>query len=79
MAEPFYSFSALPWHNLYFWYSHSDLTELCHDNTVVLPQLAVMKAVVVQFDHLWKIRVPIGECEGFNLDLFDALMAVSFQ
>ncbi|XP_064640600.1 protein arginine N-methyltransferase 7-like [Lineus longissimus] len=77
MAEPFFSFAALPWHNLYFWYAHSDIRQLCHDSTVVLPRQAVLKAVAVQFDDLWKIRVPIGDCEGLNLDHFDALMADS--
>lgn len=35
-----------------------------------------MKAIAVDFKDLWKIRHPINNCEGFQLNSFDTLIEV---
>ena len=35
-----------------------------------------MKAIAVDFNDLWKIRAPVGHCEGFDLHTFDKLIEV---
>lgn len=40
---------------------------------------AAIKAVVVQFKDLHKIRSPLGLCEGFIMDDFDKLIEVSTE
>ena len=42
----------------------------------IFPCCATMKAVAVEFKDLWKIRHPVGNCEGFNLNTFDSLIDV---
>ncbi len=42
----------------------------------IFPCCATMKAVAVEFKDLWKIRHPVGNCEGFNLNTFDNLIDV---
>ena len=34
--------------------------------------------VAVEYEHLWKIRADVGECEGFDLNHFDKLIQVKF-
>lgn len=59
------------------WYVRSELDRLLAPGCVVIPGTAVLCAVAVQFDDLWKIRAPVGHCEGFDLSLFDTLIEVS--
>lgn len=42
----------------------------------MFPQLLTIKAMAVNFRDLWKIRSPVGMCEGFNIQLFDQLIEV---
>ena len=42
----------------------------------VLPCKMSVKAVAVDFLDLWKIRAPVGNCEGFDIGLFDELIEV---
>jgi len=76
IAEPFFYSSALPWHNLHFWYAAVDLaSRLCPDKSPALyPCSASIKAIGVNFDHLWKIRAPVDKCEGLDLSIFDKLI-----
>ncbi|XP_013405662.1 protein arginine N-methyltransferase 7 [Lingula anatina] len=74
MAEPYFYSSLLHWHNLYFWYSWSHLSDLMVDSVTILPRRAILKAVAMEFDNLWKIRAPVGNCEGFDLGQFDQLI-----
>jgi len=76
IGEPFYTTSTLPWHNLHFLYARSELGSLLAPDCKVLPVAVTFKAIAVEFEHLWKIRSAVGECEGFNLATFDSLIEV---
>lgn len=73
VAEPFFISSLLPWHSLYFWYCRSALVPHLSDDAVILPQGALLRAVAVEFDHLWKFHAPVGDLEGFDVRIFDEL------
>ncbi|XP_071086920.1 protein arginine N-methyltransferase 7-like [Haliotis cracherodii] len=77
VGEPYFSSSMLPWHNVHMWYAIYDLDAHLADNAVVLPGKMVMKAVAMDFNHMWKIRAPVGVCEGFDLTEFDRLIESS--
>ena len=78
LSEPYFSVSSLPWHDLYMWYARTSLVQRLSANATVLPRGATLKAIAVQFDHLWKIRAPVGVCEGFDISHFDKVIGVSF-
>ena len=77
IGEPFFSRSHLPWDNLRFLYARSELDALLAPDCVVMPAVVTVRAVAVEFEHLWKIRADVGECEGFNLGSFDSMISVS--
>ena len=37
---------------------------------------ATLRAIGVEFTDLWKIRAPVGNCEGFDLGHFDRMIEV---
>ena len=78
MGEPNFSFSLLPWHNLFYWYT---LNSLWKEDKLrpkwLLPQRATLWALPVHYKDLWKIRAPVEYTEGFNLQPFDDLIMVS--
>ncbi|KAK2140166.1 hypothetical protein LSH36_1457g00024 [Paralvinella palmiformis] len=74
IGEPHFCTTLLPWHNLLFWYSRTEVQEVLVDKPTVLPWITSIKAIVVDFDHLWKIHAPVGNCEGFNLSHFDKVI-----
>ncbi|XP_067651513.1 protein arginine N-methyltransferase 7-like [Haliotis asinina] len=77
VGEPYFSSSMLPWHNVHVWYAIYDLEAHIAADAVVLPGRMVIKAVAMDFDHLWKIRAPVGVCEGFDITEFDRLIESS--
>ncbi|CAH1780265.1 unnamed protein product [Owenia fusiformis] len=74
LAEPYFSSSILPWHNFHMWFAMKELTNHLRDNASVLPHSATIKAIGVEFKDLWKIRAPLGICEGFQLGIFGQLI-----
>lgn len=74
LAEPYFYTSTLPWDNIYFWYARTDIADSLASSHTVIPCCATMKAVAVDFNDLWKIRAPVGKCEGFDLGTFDKLV-----
>jgi protein arginine N-methyltransferase 7 len=76
LAEPYFCNSTLPWHSIYFWYARTELVQHLAPGAVILPQGASLMAIPVEFDDLWKIRAPVGLCEGFDLSSFDDLIEV---
>ncbi|KAI0213029.1 Protein arginine N-methyltransferase 7 [Lamellibrachia satsuma] len=74
LAEPYFSVSSLPWHDVYFWYARTELANRLSDVPSVLPCCASLRAVAVEFDNLWRIRAPVRNCEGFDLSVFDHLI-----
>ena len=79
LGEPFFSASVVPWHNIHFWYARSALSDLLPEKPSIVPCCATMRAIGVEFDHLWKIRAPVGNCEGFKLDTFDRIIEVKLE
>ena len=77
MAEPHFYANSLPWHNVQFWYARTQLAPYLSDTVTITPQSATLYAVAVEFKDLWKIRAPVGNCEGFDLTSFDELILVS--
>ncbi|XP_033117180.1 protein arginine N-methyltransferase 7-like [Anneissia japonica] len=74
MGEPFFSSSLQPWHDLHFWYAKESLSHLLASDCTVLPRAGTLKAMALQFDHLWKFHAPVIEKEGFNLAEFDVIV-----
>lgn len=77
VAEPFFSSSILPWHNLQFWYIRDRLLEVLPKNVKIIPSSAKFYIMAVQFKDLWKIRAPVQSVEGFSLKPFDEIIQVS--
>jgi len=76
LAEPHFSASILPWHNLQFWYLKNQLPRAVLNNVRLIPQKAEFCMMAVQFENLWKIRAPVKNVEQFNLKPFDEIIQV---
>ncbi|ETE68476.1 Protein arginine N-methyltransferase 7, partial [Ophiophagus hannah] len=76
IAEPFFSTSLLPWHNLFFWYARTALERHLTSDVTVLPQSASLHLMTVEFKDLWRIRSPCGTCEGFDMHIMDDMIKV---
>lgn len=76
VGEPYFQSAVLPWHHVHFWYAARQLSGFLSETAEVFPQLLTIKAMAVSFRDLWKIRSPVGMCEGFNIQLFDQLIEV---
>jgi len=74
IAEPYFQASSLPWDHLFFWYAASRLSDFFSPDVVILPQKMTIKAIALKFRDLHKIRMPIGDCEGFDITEFDKLI-----
>ena len=69
IGEPHFSISLLPWHNLFYWYMLNSLT-----SKTISPVKATLWALPVKFCHLWKIRAPLHQVEGFDVKHFDDII-----
>lgn len=76
IGEPYFQSAVLPWHHVHFWYAVQQLSGLLSEQAAVFPKLLTIRAMAVCFRDLWKIRSPVGMCEGFNIQLFDDLVEV---
>ncbi|KAJ8922336.1 hypothetical protein NQ315_004279 [Exocentrus adspersus] len=76
LSEPYFTSSILPWDNLQFLYLLKGIKERL-PNAQVFPKKAVIKGVAVHFSDLYKIRSPLGICEGFSMNEFDQLIQAS--
>jgi protein arginine N-methyltransferase 7 len=74
-AEPSFRSAILPWYNLTYWYQRSPVN--LKDGAQLVPHSATLWGMPLEFEHLWKIRAPLGEVEGFNMKPFDDMIAVS--
>ncbi|OXB53186.1 hypothetical protein ASZ78_001297 [Callipepla squamata] len=79
VGEPFFTTSLLPWHNLYFWYARTAVSEHLANDVTVLPQSAALHMMVVEFQDLWRIRSPCGTCEGFDVQTMDDMIKNSLN
>lgn len=76
IGEPSFQAHVLPWDNLYFWYAVNTLQPFLSSTTRILPESVSIHAIAMQFKDLWKIRAPVGLCEGFLLNIFDNMIKV---
>uniref|UniRef100_A0A8B9FPZ6 Protein arginine N-methyltransferase n=1 Tax=Amazona collaria TaxID=241587 RepID=A0A8B9FPZ6_9PSIT len=74
VGEPFFATSLLPWHNLYFWYARTAVTDHLTSDVTILPQSASLHMMIVEFQDLWRIRSPCGTCEGFDVQTMDDMI-----
>uniref|UniRef100_A0A8C5QGZ0 Protein arginine N-methyltransferase n=1 Tax=Leptobrachium leishanense TaxID=445787 RepID=A0A8C5QGZ0_9ANUR len=79
IGEPFFTTSLLPWHNLYFWYSRTALSDRLTRDFTVLPLRASLYVLAVEFKDLWRIRSPCGICEGFDVSIMDEMIKDSLN
>ncbi|CDS37041.1 protein arginine N methyltransferase 7 [Echinococcus multilocularis] len=77
ISEPFVVTALLPWNSIKFWYVFGQIKERLprHSCWLMAPTHLRICAVAMDFEHLWKIRAPVGaDCEGFDLRLFDKMI-----
>ncbi|XP_078684799.1 protein arginine N-methyltransferase 7-like [Branchiostoma floridae x Branchiostoma belcheri] len=74
IAEPYYTSSLLPWHNLYFWYVCTRLRPQLLEGAAVMPARASLVAVAMEFENLWRLRAPVGRVEGFDISVMDQMV-----
>ncbi|XP_051548922.1 protein arginine N-methyltransferase 7-like isoform X2 [Myxocyprinus asiaticus] len=79
MGEPYFSTSLLPWHSLFFWYCRTAVAQLLQPSATILPGAAILYIVAVEFRDLWRIRVPCGTCEGFDVSPMDEMIQRSLD
>ncbi|XP_044271896.1 protein arginine N-methyltransferase 7 isoform X2 [Tribolium madens] len=77
VGEPYFLNSILPWDNLLFIYLLKGVRNILTNDARLFPKIAVIKGIAVRFFNLNKIRLPLGECEGFDMKDFDELIEVS--
>ena len=74
-GEPFFLSSLAPWHDLYFWYGARKVMSMFDNpNIEVYPGSSCVKAIAVELKDLWKIKAPLENVEGFNVQVFDKLI-----
>lgn len=74
IAEPYFVTSILPWDNLYFGTLLRKVFSKLRKDVVIVPKLAKIYAVPVEFSDLHKIRAPLDVCEGFDMKVFDEMI-----
>ncbi|KAF5305598.1 hypothetical protein FQR65_LT07678 [Abscondita terminalis] len=77
LAQPHFFNSILPWDSLYFMYMIKKIKNELNENCVIAPKSFSIKGIVVEFNDLQKIRLPLGNVEDFNMAPFDALITDS--
>ncbi|XP_066923915.1 protein arginine N-methyltransferase 7-like [Clytia hemisphaerica] len=70
--DPFWPCNILPWHILQIWH---DVFSLSQKGVQVYPSMLYLKAAVVKFQELYKIRSTVGDILGFDLTKFDDLIS----
>lgn len=74
IGEPYFLNSVCPWDVLRWWY----LRQQC-PAAACAPVRATLLALPMQFDHLHKIRSPLGTISGFKMSAFDELVQVDYE
>lgn len=77
ICDPSFSNAILPWENLKMAYLLHKFKENLSDTIKIIPESCTFWAMPVQFLDLYKIRVPLGNCEGIDMSIFDNLVEVS--
>jgi len=76
LGDSFYTISILPWHNLLYWFQIRSIKQrdLLADAARVVPGHCSLWLVPVHYHHLWKIRAPLNNIQGFNMKYFDKII-----
>lgn len=76
ISDAFFTGSVLSWHNLLFWYHVNQLKKdkRIAENCVILPGSMSLWMVPVHYTDLWKIRAPLHNIEGFDMNHFDQII-----
>ena len=81
MTECAFSLALLPWDNIYFKYGLEHLNNINKTNDLkietILPANITFYAMAVNLENLHKIRSPVVNCEGFELNEFDQVILVN--
>ncbi|XP_044735077.1 protein arginine N-methyltransferase 7 isoform X2 [Chrysoperla carnea] len=73
-SEPNFLTSLLPWDNFQYYILFNSIREHLPKDVTIIPSKGTIKGVAVEFLDLYKIRAPLGECEGFIMDKFDKMI-----
>lgn len=79
VSEPYFSASILPWHDLRFWYLRTEFKDYLAPDAQIMPCRGHLCAAAAQFDHLWKIRAPVGTVEDFDLSVMDEMITNAME
>ncbi|VDO14257.1 unnamed protein product [Rodentolepis nana] len=79
LSEPYCNEAFLPWNAIQFWYVYGQIATK-YPCRLISPTALRIQAVAMDFDHLWKIRAPVGDnVEGFDLKIFDEMILSAAQ
>lgn len=76
-GEPYFQRSILPWDDLHFWYAVTHLRPMLSPGAKWVPGTVTVHAMAMCLKDLWKIRAPVGLCQGFMLNIFDNIIKSS--
>ncbi|CAG9856165.1 unnamed protein product [Phyllotreta striolata] len=74
IGEPYFTSSIIPWDNLLYFYLLKGIKKFVSNDIQIFPRKVVVRAVAMHFKDLYKIRSPLGNCEGFLMKNFDKLI-----
>ncbi|VUZ47812.1 unnamed protein product [Hymenolepis diminuta] len=79
LSEPYSNEAFLPWNAIQFWYVYGQIATK-YPCRLISPTALRIQAVAMDFEHLWKIRAPVGNnVEGFDLTIFDEMILSAAQ
>ncbi|KAM3186916.1 hypothetical protein ACTXT7_003321 [Hymenolepis weldensis] len=79
LSEPYGNEAFLPWNAIQFWYVYGRIATK-YPCRLISPTALRIQAVAMDFEHLWKIRAPVGNnVEGFDLTIFDEMILSAAQ
>ncbi|RVE53723.1 hypothetical protein evm_001615 [Chilo suppressalis] len=74
ICDPNFSSAILPWENLKMAYIIYIFKDKLRENISIIPDRCEFWAMPVEFQDLHKIRIPLGNCEGIDMSIFDGLV-----
>ncbi|CAH0761369.1 unnamed protein product [Diatraea saccharalis] len=77
ICDPNFSSAILPWENLKMAYIIYTFKDKLREGVSFIPEGCQIWAMPVEFQDLHKIRVPLGNCEGIDMSIFDTLIEVT--
>lgn len=78
-GEPYFTASISAFDNLYYHKLIIEIKDKLREDVIIAPRRAEIFSIPVEFLDLHKIAVPVKECEAFDMEIYDDLLAVSNQ